>query len=144
MCVAMLGAVASLAGSAIAAGAAAEEGERQKQIAYENAERQRQAGRYEAKQIRQKVAYVNAKATAQAASRGLAISGSVLDVMTSSAVQGEIDAANTVKTANQQAHVSELEGDAAQAKGYNTATATIISGVGSFATSATKSYMGLN
>lgn len=102
-----------------------EEGLTAVQIAYKNAELQRAAGRYEAKTIRKKVAYINQQATAQAGARGLVLSGSVLDVITQNAVEGEIDAAHAVKTANDQAKVSAMQGEATYKSYQNKALSVV-------------------
>lgn len=135
MCMAamgMLGAVVQLGGAVMGAGAAAAEGARAREIAEKNAELKRQQGIYQAKQVRKKVGYVNSTAITQATGNGLMISGSAFDVMLDNAVQGEIDAYNVQKGAEDEAHVMQLEGHAAQQRANNQATSMLIGGVSSF------------
>lgn len=135
MCMAamgILGSVMQLGGSLMGASAAAAEGARARQIADKNARLTEEAGRYEARQIRQQARVANSKATVQAASRGLAISGSVLDVMADNAVAGEIDAYNRQKYAQDRAEVQRMEGVAAQERASNRATSILIGGFSNF------------
>ena len=82
--------------------------------------------------MRRKASYVNSTARTQTAGNGLMISGSAFDVMLDNAVQGEVDAYNTEKFSEDQAHVMQLEGHAAQTRANNQATAMLIGGVSSF------------
>lgn len=135
MCMAamgIIGGVLQLGGSMMGASAAAAEGARARQIADKNARLTEEAGRYEARQIRQQARVANSKATVQAASRGLAISGSVLDVMADNAVAGEIDAYNRQKYAQDRAEVQRMEGAAAQERANNRATSILIGGFSNF------------
>lgn len=135
MCMAglgMLGAVVQMGGSLMGAGAAAAEGAQARAIAEKNAELKRQQGVYQAKQVRKKAGYVNSTAVTQATGNGLMISGSAFDVMLDNAVQGEIDAYNTQKFAEDEAHVMQLEGHAAEQRANNKATSMLIGGFSSF------------
>jgi hypothetical protein len=135
MCMAgmgMLGAVMQLGGSMMGAAGAAAEGRKAQEIAEKNAKLLREKGQYEARQIRRQVTAVNGRAVAQAGVRGLAIAGSMLDVMLDSSVQGEIDAVNTIKTAEAQADVQIAEGEAARMRANNSAVSQIIGGFSGF------------
>ena len=135
MCMAglgMLGAVVQMGGAMMGASAAASEGAQARAIADKNAQLKREQGIYEAKQVRKKASYVNSTAVTQATGNGLMISGSAFDVMLDNAVQGEVDAYNTEKFAEDQAHVMHLEGAAAQQRANNQATSMLIGGVSSF------------
>lgn len=128
----VIGAGVQLMGGMMAAGGAQAEGQKAKQIAETNAARLEKQGRYQAQQIRRKASYVNGQATAQAAANGLAISGSALDILMDSAVQGEIDAANAQANARDEAHVQRLEGDAAVTRANNAAMSHMIGGFSGF------------
>lgn len=132
MCVAALPAVLGLAGSAISAIGTMQQGAHARRIAERNAEIMREQGRYKARQIRKKVDYTQSQVLAQAGNRGLTATGSVFDVMIDNATQGEIDAANATRFANDQAEVQVLEGKAAQASANNTAFGMIIGGAGQY------------
>lgn len=128
----LIGAGVQFMGSMMSASAAQAEGAKAKEIADLNAKRLRESGQYQARQIRKQAGMANSRAIAQAGARGLAVSGSVLDVMMDTAVQGEIDAVNTAKAAEAQAHIQTLEGEAAVQRANNRATAHIIGGFSSF------------
>lgn len=128
----VIGAGVQLMGGMMAAGGAQAEGQKAKQIAETNAARLEKQGRYQAQQLRRKASYVNGQATAQAAANGLAISGSALDILMDSAVQGEIDAANAQANARDEAHVQRLEGDAAVTRANNAAMSHMIGGFSGF------------
>lgn len=125
---AIAGAGIGMLGSVMAAGGAAAEGRKAQEIANLNGKRLREAGRYQAKQIRKKVEYIQSTARVQAAARGLALSGSVLDVMADTAVQGEIDATNAIRDGEEQGRIAELQGQAANLSGQNRATSLLIGG----------------
>lgn len=127
-----IGAIAQLGGAAMGASAAASEGKQARAIAEKNAQLKREQGIYQAKQVRKKAAYTNSTAVTQATGNGLMISGSAFDVMLDNAVQGEIDAYNVQKGAEDEAHVMQLEGAAAQKRANNQATSILIGGVSSF------------
>jgi hypothetical protein len=135
MCMAaagLLGAVVQLGGSMMSAAGAQAEGAKAKQISDANALRLEKQGRYQARQIRRKASYVNGAATAQAAANGMAISGSALDIIMDSAVQGEIDASNAIRNNNDNAHIQRLEGEAAVQRANNAAMSHIIGGFSGF------------
>lgn len=128
----VIGAGVQLMGGMMAAGGAQAEGQKAKQIAETNAVRLEKQGRYQAQQIRRKASYVNGQATADAAFNGMAISGSALDILMDNAVQGEINAANEIANANDNAHVQRLEGDAAVTRANNAAMSHMIGGFSGF------------
>lgn len=135
MCMAaagLIGGIVQMGGAMMSAAGAQAEGAKAKQIADANALRLEKQGRYQARQIRRKASYVNGQATAQAAANGMAISGSALDIIMDSAVQGEIDAANAVRNNNDDAHIQRLEGEAAVQRANNAAMSHIIGGFSGF------------
>ena len=121
-----------MGGSMMSAAGAQAEGAKAKQISDANALRLEKQGRYQARQIRRKASYVNGSATAQASANGMAISGSALDIIMDSAVQGEIDASNAIRNNNDDAHVQRLEGEAAVQRANNAAMSHIIGGFSGF------------
>lgn len=121
-----------LMGGMMQAGAAQAEGRKAKEIADHNAYRLEQQGRYQARQVRKQASFINGQATVDAAGNGLMIAGSAMDIIMDSAVQGEIDAANLMKNANDEAHVQRLEGEAAQQRANNAAMSAMIGGFSGF------------
>ena len=119
-------------GGMMSAGAAQAEGQRAKEIADLNAYRLEQQGRYNARQIRKKASFINSNAIATASANGLMIAGSAMDIIMDNAVQGEIDAANAIKNAKDEAHVQRLEGDAAVQRANNAAMGHILGGFSGF------------
>jgi hypothetical protein len=135
MCMAglgMLGPMMQLGGAMMGASATAAEGRRAREIAEKNAELKRQQGVYQAKQVRRKAGYTNSTAVTQATGNGLMISGSAFDIIVDNAVQGEVDAYNVQKAAEDEAHVIQLEGHAAQQRANNQATGMLIGGFSKF------------
>lgn len=113
-------------GAAVSAGGALAEGAAKNQIAQKNAQLQVEQGRYEARQIRAKVRYANAAATVKQAGTGMRLAGSFMDIIGANAVQGEIDAYNAEKFANDNASISRMEGEAAQTRGMFSAVSSVI------------------
>lgn len=135
MCVAMAGlaAGATLLGAGISAVGQLKEGADAKAIADSNAKLMINQGRYEAKQIRRKLSYVNANAQVTAAGWGSDMGGSVLDVMADNAGQAELDAIATLDQAQQRAEIEVRGGEAAQTQAMFGAVGSIIGGFSKFA-----------
>lgn len=128
----VIGAGMQMMGSMQAAGAAAQEGRKAKEIADANALRLEKQGRYNARQIQRKASYVNGDVRNNIAANGLMVSGSALDILMDNSVQGEIDASNAIRNAKDDAHVQRVEGEAAQQRGNNAAMSHMIGGFSGF------------
>lgn len=131
MCVGIGTAIAlglSAAGTAMSAAASIQQGKMAEQIAERNAKLEAARGRYEAKQIGRKLRYVQGEAAVQAASNGIGLDGSFLDIVADNEVQGEIDIENTLRSSQNRADTMRFEGKVEKARARNTAVSRIIGG----------------
>lgn len=136
MCVAALPMIAAgtqLMGSMMSASAQASEGRRAREISDQNAILLEKQGRYDARQIRRKASYQTQSAVVSAAGNGLMVNaGSAMDIILDSSVQGEIEASNHMRNANDNARVERQKGAAAQESANNRAMGTLIGGFSGF------------
>lgn len=132
MCLPLIGAAVGLVGTAVSFSAAQQQAAMEQQIAERNARMEELRGRYEAKQIDRKVRYMQGKAAVQASAAGIGQGGSFLDIIADNAVQGEIDAENTRRNAENRASNIRFEGAMQAKRTKNSAIAGLISGGSNF------------
>ncbi len=136
MCLAAVGIVAGLAGTAIQFSSGMQQAKLSEQIADRNAKMEEAKGAYEAKQIKRKLDYTQGQNRVNASANGIGLSGSFLDVLADNEVQGRIDAENTARNARNAAQSTRFEGKAAASRARMGAVGTLIGGIGQAANQA--------